>query len=473
MRLQQTRQHIGIQYQTQKSNNIHLQPHQRNIHKVMTSSYKQDENEMDGEGLMDMARGILSKGADAAKWAWKNRENIKTGLKMAKGAYSSEIGTSIRNNLPYKSDETFRPGYAGEKHAILQLPNGKYGVANFMGPGTQVVKRLKRGDPPRTASDKVAMRHDIDYALAKGLKTKEKQIKAIRGADNRMVASLNRIAANNGDAQKNIFQGRRLIQAKMVGEDYGLMKKGSFGGDLQPISNDDKILLMSKRAGLAQEGYGILPGQALKQKLIKNMRKKGKGLKLPGTSGGGLNPGGGGKMKLHRTMKITGQKGGFIFAALAALGGLIAEAVSGVTVASVGSAIATGAASATGAVVAKKILGSGKMKGKGAQDVVKKIAQKIALHKEKVIKAAESIGVKESDIPAPIREKAKKALDLIKKSGKPDKNKLVKVAKMLIPHIRHIFHNKLKEKVKSALPLAGNGLSGFDEKVLAIVKKNL
>ena len=60
---------------------------------------------MDGERLMDMARalasGVVSKGAQAAKWAWNNREAIKTSAQMAKPAYLSEAGTSFRNNIPY------------------------------------------------------------------------------------------------------------------------------------------------------------------------------------------------------------------------------------------------------------------------------------------------------------------------------------------------------------------------------------
>jgi hypothetical protein len=122
------------------------------------------------------------------------------------------------------------------------------------------------------------MRHDIDYALAKGSKNKQEQVKKIREADKRMVIKLNQIAKNKGDAKKNIFQGRRLIQAKMAGEDLGIMNKGSFSGDLGKISDSDKILLMSKKAGLEQEGYGMLPGENLKMKLMKSMkRKKGKG----------------------------------------------------------------------------------------------------------------------------------------------------------------------------------------------------
>ena len=76
--------------------------------------------------------------------------------------YSGEWMTKLKNMLP-NADDTGRPGFVGENHAILQLPNGLYGQSNYMGPNTQIVARLKRGDPPRTLTDKVAQSHDISY----------------------------------------------------------------------------------------------------------------------------------------------------------------------------------------------------------------------------------------------------------------------------------------------------------------------
>jgi hypothetical protein len=184
---------------------------------------------------MDIARNIYKKS--------------KSLFGKASGLYSSEAGTIVKNLMP-SSDENARPAYAGEKHAILKLANGKYGTANYMGPGTHVLERLKRQDPPRTDSDRVAMAHDIRYALASGVKSKEKQAKLIREADQKMVSALDRASRNKTDDPKNIFMGKRLIQAKMMGENAGVIPKGSFGGDLKNISDSDKMLLMSKAAGL-------------------------------------------------------------------------------------------------------------------------------------------------------------------------------------------------------------------------------
>ena len=46
--------------------------------------------------------------------------------------YSGEWATRFKNSLP-NADDTGRPGFINENHAILQLPNGLYGQANYMG----------------------------------------------------------------------------------------------------------------------------------------------------------------------------------------------------------------------------------------------------------------------------------------------------------------------------------------------------
>ena len=53
----------------------------------------------------------------------------------------------------------------------------------YMGPGTHLAKRLKRGDPGINRFDKIAKIHDIDYSRARNLKDKwtadRKMVKAI------------------------------------------------------------------------------------------------------------------------------------------------------------------------------------------------------------------------------------------------------------------------------------------------------
>ena len=53
----------------------------------------------------------------------------------------------------------------------------------YMGPGTHLEKRLKRGDPGINRLDRIAKQHDIDYSLARSHQDKwnadDKMIRAI------------------------------------------------------------------------------------------------------------------------------------------------------------------------------------------------------------------------------------------------------------------------------------------------------
>ena len=479
MRLQQSRRQTwGNVYKPQVDNNIANVQYTRNVYDEMENQYIQpiDDNHMSGEGIRDIARGLYGRVKRAGQYVYDKRGVIKDMGEKAVQFYGSDFGKAIQNVLP-SGDETARDGFSGERHAILQLSNGKYGVANYMGPGTRVIERLKRGDPPRTLADKVAQRHDIDYALAAGMKDKDAQNKAIRAADKRMVASLDKIGREGTDAQKNVFQGKRLIQGKMAAEDIGLMAKGSFGGDLAPISDKDRILLMANQKQLAQQGYG-LPAQMLKMKLVKSMRKKGK-------KGKGLRPAGGGLSLAGRGLSLAGRgkkkrkkgkkmKGGFFWFLPAAVAG-IASAIAG----TVATGVATGAASALGSHITKKIIGDGmKMKGRGVGDVAKKVAQVIGKNKDTIVKVAQATKVLPSELPKEVIEKADTALRAIQEvaGGKPPKEKLLGVVKMLIPHVRKVFDEKLKAKVG----MAGQGVlagiqvgRGMNEKILKIVSKEI
>ena len=230
--------------------------------------------DINGEGFRDIIKNVYNKGKEGVSFLYKNRGKIAD-------AYSGDVGTALKNLIP-SSDDTGRPSYVGEKHGILELKNGKYGVANYMGPNTNLLERLRRGDPPRTEVDKASMAHDIRYALAK---TPDD----IRRADNIMMNAVDRIALNKTDSIKNITQAR-LIKAKVIGEDLGLIRRDAFSGDLsnKQISDIDRITLMSKIGSLAHEGYGmkqkILPGDALKLKILKQMVKEKK-MKFKGSGG--------------------------------------------------------------------------------------------------------------------------------------------------------------------------------------------
>jgi hypothetical protein len=188
------------------------------------------------------------------------------------------------------SDDKGRPVFPGEVHAPLRLPSGGIGIANYMGPGTHVVERVRRGDPPRTASDKVAMAHDIRYSLApnKG-----------RAADKKMIAKLNAIQKKKQDRSFNINMGKRPIQAKMALENRGLLSKTRFT-DGAPLNASDRNLLQSKLDMLEQEGFGVPPGRKLAMSINdgpilpkKNKKKRKATAALQAGSGTKFQRGGG------------------------------------------------------------------------------------------------------------------------------------------------------------------------------------
>jgi hypothetical protein len=191
---------------------------------------------------------------------------------------SSGINKGIAKgiNMIPNSDDTGRPAFPGERHALLKLKNGKFGIGNYIGPNTQIMKRLNRGDPPRTLTDKVAQVHDIRYSLSTSARD-------IRNADEKMVKKIKQIELNRTDSRFNTTQGKKLIQAKMKLEDKGLLSAKRFS-KMKGASPSDKPILEAKLKELEQQGYGkrkkLPPGLKLKRKLLNQKKKK----RQPGNS---------------------------------------------------------------------------------------------------------------------------------------------------------------------------------------------
>jgi hypothetical protein len=268
--VQPNRLSVGYQHPNARSNNMAKVQYSsvlRNRNNIVDYSIQTPNNPiMEGGGIMDIARNIYEKG--------KTLGNLYTG----------EIGTAIRNAIP-DSDDTARTGFVGEKHAILVLKNGKNGVANYMGPDTKIVERLKRGDPPRTEVDEISKAHDIRYALAKNNKD-------IRKADDIFSKAVRNTEKRGTDNPRNILLSK-AITAKKYAEDIGFLSKDAFSGNLKGkvVSDADRIVLMSNLGGLAQKGYGlprgglpvksrlpigsavVLPGDKLRNKVLKQLMR--------------------------------------------------------------------------------------------------------------------------------------------------------------------------------------------------------
>ena len=73
----------------------------------------------------------------------------------------------------------------------------------YMGPGTHLAKRLKRGDPGINRLDKIAKQHDIDYSHAKNLQDKWK-------ADTKMIKAIDRLRGKKTKTERVV---KRIMQA--------------------------------------------------------------------------------------------------------------------------------------------------------------------------------------------------------------------------------------------------------------------
>ena len=75
----------------------------------------------------------------------------------------------------------------------------------YMGPGTKLEKRLKRGDPGINRFDRLAKQHDIDYSRATS--HKDKLI-----ADRKMVADIDRFPGKKTMTEKIV---KKIMQGKI------------------------------------------------------------------------------------------------------------------------------------------------------------------------------------------------------------------------------------------------------------------
>ena len=75
----------------------------------------------------------------------------------------------------------------------------------YMGPGTHLQKRLKRGDPGINRLDRIAKQHDIDYSRAKTLRDKH-------AADRKMIKATDRFGRRKTTKGKIV---KKIMQAKV------------------------------------------------------------------------------------------------------------------------------------------------------------------------------------------------------------------------------------------------------------------
>jgi hypothetical protein len=151
--------------------------------------------------------------------------------------------------------------------------DGKVKMANYMGSGTQLLKRLKDGDQPISYVDKVSQFHDIMYQQAALSSTREEMRAKKREADEEMIKLLNLAKEFKLDNRVNIGIATVGVKGKMKIEDilpsFVTDKLGDeFTGDLEQLPEDDVIFLNNEKERVVNELFSDIEQQ--KQRFQEN-----------------------------------------------------------------------------------------------------------------------------------------------------------------------------------------------------------
>jgi hypothetical protein len=175
-------------------------------------------------------------------------------------AYGSQTATNIKNmyiDSFMNPNELSRPAYSGERHLIMN--DGS--MANYAGPNTRLMSRLRRGDQPIDILDAQAKIHDIDYKKARN-------VEDIKRADQKLINSMDRIKGNN--PMKTVIKAG--MKGKQMAHKLGL-PKNTFTG--RNILSDGKSFDMTKQD---KEDIKELEQMGLKlnrkKDPLKNLREK-------------------------------------------------------------------------------------------------------------------------------------------------------------------------------------------------------
>jgi hypothetical protein len=173
----------------------------------------------------------------------KKKAKKKAIKKRGKGVHGCGVSDFLMSGVRYlagaKGDL-----FPGETHGILRMPNGENWNAQYMGPGTNVATRVRRGDPGRTNVDKASKAHDIRYSLARSNAD-------IDMADDIMLQAV----SNKPDSLFNKAQAK-LIWPKRQFARLGF-RFGSTYGDPK-IDNDPQLkgLYETELKKLSAQGFG-------------------------------------------------------------------------------------------------------------------------------------------------------------------------------------------------------------------------
>ena len=116
----------------------------------------------------------------------------------------------VRRKRPQKKRKRGQRGAALDIQKLIEKTGKEFHwpKANYLGPGTLLQQRLKRGDRGVNRLDELAKIHDIDYSKAKSLKDKWK-------ADDKMIRAIKNLPGKKTKQErivKAIMQTKRKLK---------------------------------------------------------------------------------------------------------------------------------------------------------------------------------------------------------------------------------------------------------------------
>ena len=115
----------------------------------------------------------------------------------------------VRRKRPQKKRQRRQRGAALDIQKLIEKTGKEFHwpKMNYLGPGTQLQKRLRRGDQGVNRLDGLAKIHDIDYSKAKNLQDKWK-------ADDKMIRAISKLPGKKTMQErivKKIMQTKRKL----------------------------------------------------------------------------------------------------------------------------------------------------------------------------------------------------------------------------------------------------------------------
>ena len=175
-------------------------------------------------------------------------------MKKSYGTYSQGGGGFYQTAVNYMFGSDLGPD---ERHSIMRRDDGSWYPASYNGPKTKLLENLRNNKKPINLTDEVSMYHDLRYSLAKNPDD-------VRKADLHMIRKIEQGFKDKSDYQTNLYTGYLPIKAKILAEDLGIMKPGSFAGltkdrtekKKKKYTDEEFDYLKSKLAEGEQKGFG-------------------------------------------------------------------------------------------------------------------------------------------------------------------------------------------------------------------------